>query len=76
MGGGLERRMFVDKKQVNATREADLDLLEKILHDEKTTPAVKIQAIQTREKILSTLEEQLGQTEERAIDKVLAAIGE
>ena len=68
--------MFVDKKQVNATREADLDLLEKILHDEKTTPAVKIQAIQTREKILSTLEEQLGQTEERAIDKVLAAIGE
>ena len=76
MGGGLERRMFVDKKQVNATREADLDLLEKILHDEKTTPAVKIQAIQTREKILSTLEEQLGQTEERAIDRVLAAIGE
>lgn len=66
----------MDKKQVKETRKADLDLLEEILHDEKTTPAVKIQAIQTREKILATLEEQMGQTEERAIDKVLAAIGE
>lgn len=39
----------MDKKQVKETRKADLDLLEEILHDEKTTPAVKIQAIQTRE---------------------------
>ena len=43
----------MDKKQVNETRRADLDLLEEILHDDKTTPAVKIQAIQTREKIWS-----------------------
>ncbi len=66
----------MDKKQVNETRRADLDLLEEILHDEKTTPAVKIQAIQTREKILATLEEQMAPTEERAIDKIMAAIGE
>lgn len=66
----------MDKKQVKETRKADLDLLEEILHDEKTTPAVKIQAIQTREKILATLEEQMAPTEERAIDKVLAAMGE
>lgn len=66
----------MDKKQVKETRKADLDLLEEILHDEKTTPAVKIQAIQTREKILATLEEQMAPTEERAIDKIMAAIGE
>ena len=61
----------MDKKQVKETRKADLDLLEEILHDEKTTPAVKIQAIQTREKILTTLEEP---TEERPIDRILAAL--
>lgn len=66
----------MDKAQVNETRRADLALLEDILHDEKTTPAVKIQAIQTREKILATLEEQLPPTEERAIDKILAKLGE
>lgn len=66
----------MDKKRVKETRKEDLDLLEEILHDPDTSPAVKIQAIQTREKILATLEEQLGQTEVRAIDKVLAAMGE
>lgn len=74
MGSGVERRMFVDKKLVKETRKADLDLLEEILHDEKTTPAVKIQAIQTREKILTTLEDQLEPTEERPIDRILAAL--
>ena len=66
----------MNKEQVNETRRADLDLLEEILHDDKTTPAVKIQAIQTREKILTTLEEQMAPTEERAIDKIMAAIKE
>ena len=61
----------MDKKQVKETRKADLDLLEEILHDEKTTPAVKIQ---TREKILTTLEDQLEPTEERPIDRILAAL--
>lgn len=64
----------MDKKQVKETRKADLDLLEEILYDEKTTPAVKIQAIQTREKILTTLEDQLEPTEERPIDRILAAL--
>ena len=64
----------MDKEQVKATRRADLDLLEEILHDEKTTPAVKIQAIQTREKILATLEDQMEPTEERPIDKIVAAM--
>lgn len=66
----------MDKRQVNDLRSADLELLEEILHDDMTSPAVKIQAIQTREKILATLEEQIEPEEERPIDRIMASLEE
>ena len=66
----------IDKSQVNDLRSADLDLLDVILNDDKTSPAVKIQAIQTREKILATLEEQIEPEEERPIDRIMASLEE
>ena len=66
----------MDKRQVNDLRSADLELLEEILHDDMTSPAVKIQAIQTREKILATLEEQIEPQEERPIDRIMAKLEE
>jgi hypothetical protein len=79
-GGGYtarkERLVIVNRGIVKALRGADLELLEEILASDATSPAVKIQAIQTREKILGAIEEALPPEEERAIDKILEALEE
>lgn len=72
----MERLVIVDRSVVKALRGADLDLLEEILASDETSPAVKIQAIQTREKILAAVEEALPPEEERAIDRILEALEE
>ena len=72
----VERLVIVNRGIVKALRGADLELLEEILASDATSPAVKIQAIQTREKILGAIEEALPPEEERAIDKILEALEE
>lgn len=72
----VERLVVMNRGIVKALRGADLELLEEILASDATSPAVKIQAIQTREKILGAIEESLPPEEERAIDKILEALEE
>lgn len=59
------------KEQLAALRNNDLALLDAILKDKATSPAVKIQAIQTREKILGAIEEKMKPEEKPAIERIM-----
>lgn len=67
---------MMNRNVVKALRGADLELLEEILASEETSPAVKIQAVQTREKILCAIMDELPPEEETSqLEKVLKAMG-
>lgn len=61
---------ILNRGDVEALRERDLELLRLILEDAETSASVKIQAIQMREKILAELEAGLP-PDESAIQGVL-----
>ena len=61
---------------ISALRACDLDILEGILADDSTSAAVKIQAVQTREKILAALEAVAEPEGETAIEKIRKAMKE
>lgn len=71
MGGG-----FMKIEDISKLRACDLEILEGILLDEDVSAAVKIQAIQTREKILAALEAVAEPEEESAISKAIRAMKE
>lgn len=56
-------------------RSLDLQILDEILSDGSVSPAVRIQAVQTREKVLAALEAQIVEKDTPVLDKVLKAMG-
>lgn len=62
------------REEVDRLRSLDLEILEEILNDASVSPAVRIQAIQTREKVLTALEAQIVEKDTPVLDKVIKAM--
>lgn len=65
----------LQRGEVDRLRSLDLQILDEILSDGSVSPAVRIQAVQTREKVLAALEAQIVEKDTPVLDKVLKAMG-
>lgn len=63
------------KADVDALREENLDILAAVLRDPGTSPAVKIQAVQAREKIITAMAEAEPETDGALTDVIKAMKG-
>lgn len=62
------------REEVDRLRSLDLQILDEILSDGSVSPAVRIQAVQTREKVLAALEAQIVEKDTPVLDKVIKAM--
>lgn len=62
----------MNQSQMDALREENLKILAEVLQDKDTSPAVRIQAVQAREKIIDTLEDKQPETDTALLDVIKA----